>query len=124
MEPPLTDAPERRRNPRQRSLLGASLEAGCGGATTCLVRNLGTDGAKLAVSDAVPLPDTFPIRIDKHRATRTAHLVWRAGGFVGVRFTPEPEAASVVPLHLARALRQVRADNAELRSRLVASQDG
>jgi len=120
MEFSLIDAPERRRDPRQRSLLGASLEAGPGGATTCLVRNIGSQGAKLAVSAAVPLPDAFPLTIDRQGRTRTAHLVWRAGDFVGVRFTPAPAAAMPVPLHLARELRTVQAQNAELRSRLAA----
>jgi hypothetical protein len=123
MEFRLTDAPERRRDPRQRSLLGARIKAGPGGSTTCLVRNIGSQGAKLAISGAVPLPEAFPLTIDKQRETRTVHLVWRTGDFVGVRFTPAPAAAMPVPLHLHRELRAVRAENAELRGRLAASRD-
>ena len=122
MENPLTKIRERRRDPRQRSLLGASLQAGPGGsATACLVRNVGPEGAKLVVSEAVPLPASFPITIDARSETRTAHLVWRAGDCVGVRFAPTVAAGVTVPLHLLRELRAVRAENAALRERLAAT---
>ncbi|KQP18841.1 hypothetical protein ASF27_03255 [Methylobacterium sp. Leaf102] len=122
MEIRLTEPRERRRDPRQRSLLGASLQVGPGESiTTCLVRNVGPEGAKLIVSAAVPVPATFPVTIDVRRETRTAHLVWREGDAMGISFAPEKSAGVTVPLDLVRELRAVRAENSGLRGRLAAA---
>jgi len=118
----LTETRERRRSPRQRSFLGASLQVGPGeSTTTCLVRNVGSDGAKLMVSAAVPVPDVFPVTIDVRRETRTANLVWREGDAIGVSFVAEQAAGVTVPLDLVRELRAVRAENSDLRGRLAAA---
>ncbi|MCJ2079963.1 PilZ domain-containing protein [Methylobacterium sp. J-090] len=118
----MTDPRERRRDPRQRSLLGASIQVGPGeSTTTCLVRNIGPAGAKLALNEAIPLPAAFPVTIDVRRVTRTANVVWRRGDAVGVSFAPEPAAGTTIPLDLVRALRAIRAENAGLRGRLAAA---
>lgn len=122
MESRVTVTQERRRDPRQRSLLGATLQAGPGASlTVCLVRNVGPEGAKLALSETVPLPATFPVTIDVRRETRTAHVVWRRGDAVGVHFAPERPTGVTIPLDLVRELRAVRAENASLRGRLAAA---
>lgn len=120
----MTETLERRRDPRRRSFLGARIQIGpCEIVTPCVVRDFGPRGAKLVVSEAVPLPDAFPVTIDIRGETRTANLVWRRGDAVGVAFVSEPAAGVTVPLDLVRELRAVRAENASLRGRLAARPD-
>ena len=73
------------------------------------------------MSEAVPLPATFPVTVDIRRETRTANLVWRKGDAVGVSFAPEQASGTTIPLDLVRELRAIRAENAGLRGRLAAA---
>lgn len=114
---------ERRHRPRQRSLLGASLRiAPEMSASECVVRDIHSGGARLQISDTIPLTDTFDLTIGPRRDTKRARLVWRREGTVGVAFV-QSQPAAIVPLDLMRALRAARTDNAALRQRVADLQD-
>ncbi|MCE4224412.1 PilZ domain-containing protein [Methylobacterium sp. C25] len=65
--------------------------------TNCVLRDMSPGGARLAVSQAVPLPASFDLVVDAHEMTRAVELIWRKGDEAGVRFAARsgsPEAPS------------------------------
>jgi hypothetical protein len=110
---------DRRRGTRLRSLLGAQIRTALHlSETDCVVRDMGPDGLRIAVSDTVPLPDLFDLHISKTRQTRQVRLVWRGDDFVGVNFVPPPPAATPIPIGLMRDLRAARQEIVSLRLQL------
>lgn len=78
---------ERRTEPRQRVLKGATLSFNKGyGALECLVRNLSPKGALLAFGDTAAVPPAFDLRISGQNGPRPAHVRWRTLTLVGVEF--------------------------------------
>lgn len=79
---------DRRREPRQRVLKGATLIFNRGyGAMECVVRNRSGDGAKLAFGDTAAVPVRFDLRIAGEDATLDARVRWRTPTGIGVQFT-------------------------------------
>jgi hypothetical protein len=113
---------ERRNTVRQRSYLGGRIAFNARSSTMdCLVRNLTPHGAKLALSDAVTLPQELDLSIVHKGLHGRARVVWRGGGEIGVSFVgrpPQPPASNVVPLDWARRLKDAEADKAALRRRI------
>ncbi|NEU14134.1 PilZ domain-containing protein [Methylobacterium sp. BTF04] len=115
---------ERRDATRERSLLGASISTAPNASTTeCLVRDIGPGGARIMVSDAVPLPEMFDLTLHARREVRRSRLIWRRSDAVGVAFVQPRPAAVPVPLELMRELRAARAETAALRLRLADLQE-
>lgn len=92
----LVGVEERRSTERMRTSLPAEIEiredaprtAGSGRATRlrCIVLNLSGTGAKLALQDVVPLPETFRLHIEGDRSLE-CKLVRQSGQDIGVLFT-------------------------------------
>lgn len=87
-------------------------------ATDCVVRDIHSGGARLLISDTIPLTETFDLTIGPRRDTKRARLVWRREGAVGIAFV-RSQPAAIVPLDLMRALRAARTDNDALRQRVA-----
>lgn len=87
---------------------------------SCMVKDISTGGARIAVKRHMDLPESFELYIAAHDLqVRRARVCWRHGDFAGVAFSPEEadmapvatESASlrfedcldeaVVPVHLA-----------------------
>jgi hypothetical protein len=107
--------PERRTEQRSRTLLSGTVRDRSSQSTiSCAVRNLGGNGARIAVSNTVWLPDVFDLEIAGREGRRAARTVWRAGGAAGVKFiddAPSAEAsakAEIERLRLANATLQQR----------------
>ncbi|WP_162559820.1 PilZ domain-containing protein [Methylobacterium radiodurans] len=95
---------ERRRNGRNRTFLGGAITFNHGQQTlSCRVRNLGTEGARLDFSGAVPLPEELDLSIESRREHHRARVVWRRGDSLGVAFLPR--AANLIDLASARRAR-------------------
>lgn len=110
---------ERRRAPRQRSYLGATLKVDCiASSTQCILRDITAKGGKLVLSAFVPLPDRFALTIPHRSETRDARLVWRRGDEVGVAFEDQGRTANVVSFEAARDLRLARKENDALKARI------
>ena len=78
---------ERRAGRRQRVLKGATLTFNSGySAFECVVRNQSASGAKLSLAETFGLPETFQLAIAGEDAARTAQVVWRKAGEIGVSF--------------------------------------
>ena len=80
---------ERRRHPRQRSLLGGRIILHNGRATlNCVVRNLSGSGAMIACGTAVTLPQVFDLLVPSKNRHMRVCLVWRAADRAGVALVP------------------------------------
>lgn len=79
--------PERRDSSRRRVYLGAGIRHPLVlSQTECLVRNLSEGGARLALSETVPVPGRFELVTKGRDAACTVEVVWRRGDALGVRF--------------------------------------
>jgi hypothetical protein len=77
-------APDRRREPRLRSLLSGTIVFDNKATMDCTVRNISAYGAKAVIADAFRLPDAFSLRIPHHAQTHRARVVWRKGDAAGL----------------------------------------
>ncbi len=126
---------EHRRESRQRVFLkGRITFNNSASSLDCLVRDLSTTGARLAMSETTTLPEAFELYIAQKDKTYRATLRWRREDGVGVIF-PE-ELARTMPVAVAapadaagtdasvtmllRRLSELEAENATLR-RLLSS---
>jgi len=107
---------ERRRSPRQRTLLGGVVAFnGRRSTLDCTIRNLSDHGALMILSDAVALPEAFDIEIPSRQRQYPARLKWRNGNRIGIAFA---DPADVVPLDLMRQLKACETANARLKTRI------
>ncbi len=90
---------DKRRAPRIRTLLQArAVYDGGNVSLDCLVRNQSSGGMRLAISQAVILPDEFDLHIPKRNVVRRVRLTWRTADEIGVAFAPEaPNSAISAP---------------------------
>ena len=110
---------DRRRSPRLRSYLGGRIDFGWNSAMDCLVRNLSSEGAKLAFTNTLAVGDTFDLFIPQQGRTRRVRKAWRQPEAMGVRFLDAEAGLNVVPLETARRIRSLEAENAALHHRLA-----
>ena len=126
-QPAPTLDPNQRVAPRIRTLIAAKISFNNGQSTLdCLIRNLSDTGAKLIVSAAIPLPDSFDLLIPQKSVTRRVRIVWRRREEIGVRFEDaspsdrcDPDAST-----LKRRIRELEAEVARLQSRVLQLTDG
>jgi hypothetical protein len=108
---------ERRREPRQRSLLGATISFGrrqC--AMDCVVRNISAGGAMLAFAHSAITPRQFSLTLPRREETYSARVIWRRHDRLGVALSPAETAD--VPIEPAERIRTLEAENRRLRDRL------
>jgi hypothetical protein len=109
---------ERRATPRLRVFFGAWIPGGGSApAIECQVRTFSGAGARLAPSTRRRLPDAFDLRVDHHKRTYHAAIVWRAAGEVGVRFLARPEISP--PAFDSKSLEKSRLTPTALRERFT-----
>lgn len=118
--PEASNAKERRAR-RDRALLQARLWYGNGALShSCLVVQISTTGAKLAVDEGVPLPDRFHLAIAQKGIDCNALLVWRRGGEAAVAFLPPETRADVAAQDDRSQVRALQAENEMLRAKIAA----
>jgi hypothetical protein len=76
-------APDRRREPRLRSLLTGTIVFDNKCTMDCTVRNISAYGAKVIMADAYRLPEKFNLRIPHHDQIHRAEVIWRKGDSAG-----------------------------------------
>ncbi len=85
---PLEPAPdgksELRRHPRFSVLWTGRIDVSSEW-VNCVILNISADGAKLRFSQAIDLPKTFSVSVDRY-GVFPAELAWREGNSAGVRF--------------------------------------
>ena len=87
---------------------------------SCLVKDMSGQGARISISENVPLPATFSLYLPKHLLPVKAHIQWRRGDMIGVRFEGGSEAEKPAEqASPARRIEQLENDNARMRGMLT-----
>ena len=81
------DWAEKRNAIRQRTLKQGRIAIKGVSTMDCMIRNMSLTGARLAVSNASSLPDTFTLFIGSEGMKRDCEVMSRTGNSAGVRFT-------------------------------------
>lgn len=76
---------DRRRVRRNRVYKGAHIVANAS-LHVCVVRDISSLGARLALSDAESLPERFSLGLDTDDTVRACRVAWRTPTQVGVEF--------------------------------------
>ncbi|MDP4006791.1 PilZ domain-containing protein [Methylobacterium sp. NEAU K] len=122
---------EHRKEGRQRVFLKGRILFNNGASSfDCLVRDMSSSGARLVMSDATTLPESFDLYIPQKDRTYRSTLRWRREDGIGVTFadesrpaapaTPDPAGAEASVSMLLRRVSELETENAALR-RLLAS---
>jgi hypothetical protein len=86
---------ERRRAPRQKSLLRGIIHYNNRrNAADCLIRDISPYGARLIFSDSFTTPDTLDLHIPQKDQTLRVHVIWRSAEECGVAFAQPATAAA------------------------------
>jgi hypothetical protein len=110
---------EKRSAPRTRSFLkGKAIFNNRQSTLDCLVRDISASGARLEVSNAVLLPDSFDLYVAQKDSTSRARITWRRDGEIGVEFE-HPQAAAAPPQDLSSRVQRLEVDVA-LQQMLIA----
>jgi hypothetical protein len=59
------------------------------GASSCLVRDMNEEGARIIFSEAITLPDVVNLHIPQKEQTLRARVSWRRGDEIGLSFTTD-----------------------------------
>jgi PilZ domain len=118
---------EKRRAPRFRALLNASIIGNDRVVPfNCTVNQLSATGARLSIGTTIALPDEFEITISQKNIACHARLVWRKGDQAGIDFSaakPEREHparvdADVETGELRLEVARLNAENQRLRAQI------
>jgi PilZ domain len=106
--------PEARRSERVKTLLSAQIIFNNRMSTiSCVIKNISSTGAKLALADAMPVPHEFELYIPQKGRSYRARLVRRDSEGIGVEFHPADTDKSS-----EARLRELEAENAQLKARI------
>lgn len=99
---------DRRKSQRGPTYLAAQIVFN-GRASTidCLVKNLSSQGAKIAFGDGVAIPAEFDVTIPRRAETRRARIVWRNETQAGIHFPRPAKEISVDRDDLTRRVAQL-----------------
>ncbi len=107
---------ERRKEPRQKSLLGGKVIFGRRNSVMdCIVRNIGPHGALVVFPHTSLTPSEFTLHIPYREETYSAKLVWRKHDRAGVKLS-ETEAG--VPIDYMQRIRHLEVENRRLRKQV------
>jgi hypothetical protein len=89
----------------------------------CIIRDLGTDGGRLEVSEGVTIPTVFDLYIPNRDEEFHARVEWRKGNYLGASWnahqTPDQPGSDA---RIAERLGKLEHEVAELQRRLDALQ--
>ncbi len=80
----------------------------------CIVRDISDGGARLAVSEAALVPDTFEVHIPQKNRTHFADVRWRRGEEMRLEFQSPASSDELETAQLADLLRRVKRLEAEV----------
>jgi hypothetical protein len=91
------------------------------GAMDCMIRDLSEDGARIALSETVALPEVIELEIPQRELRRRARVVWRRNGEIGLCFSfadRTPDIATMTAEGVTARIGMLEAEIALLRERL------
>ncbi|MGA3311155.1 MAG: PilZ domain-containing protein [Xanthobacteraceae bacterium] len=109
---------ERRESRRQKSFLrGFVYFDKRRGVTSCLVRDISDEGARIILSETVAIPDVVNLHIPQREQTLRARVQWRRRDEIGLAFTAAVPVAVAAPQssELTQRVAQLEAEIAALR---------
>ena len=109
---------EHRASPRKRTLLRGRIEySNRQFSLDCLIRDLSETGARLSVSENVPLPAKFDLHIPGRSEAVPVELCWRIRGGAGVRILSGPthEHPGAASPNAEARIRELEAEVGKLR---------
>lgn len=110
---------ERRQLHRNRVYYGGMVAFNARNSTVaCVVRNFNRLGAKIELENPGLFPDQLDFTIERKGLSWLARLVWRDTNAAGLAFSPAAWASDVVPIELARKLRNSERINRQLQARI------
>ena len=112
---------EKRKHPRHRTFLRGKVEFNNRASSLdCTVRDLSDGGARLELADTVAIPEAFELSVPAKGMRHASYIKWRTKTHVGIAFA-QPLSAPVEPanLSLERRVRELEAENAELKRQLA-----
>ena len=110
--------PERRRERRSRSYLGARVIFNHRQSVVdCVVRNISTSGALAEFGDPTQVPAEFELHIPNQDRSFQGKLVWRNAQAAGVALAPLQLDGVVLSLDDIRRLKALKAENRALRKK-------
>jgi len=111
---------ERRKSARSRTYLGGVMAFNKRASTmSCQVRNLSSEGAKVALNNAAAIPDQFDLTIARKDSPVRVRTVWRGFNEAGVAFSNEQAQSVQIPIEWAKRLRQSEVEKNILRQRIA-----
>jgi len=90
----------------------------------CIVKNISLHGARVAIDEAMTVPNQFELHIPQKGKTYRARMAWRDSGAIGVEFVDEPSTAlNIPPSSLSDGtpegrVRELEIMNAQLKARI------
>jgi PilZ domain len=110
---------ERRQQIRERTFFGGTIAFNQRSSSMgCLVRNLTSQGAMLALANSATIPDKFDLNIERKARSFRARTAWRHVDEAGVEFVEEKATAEPQPIETVRRLRREKAEKDALRRRV------
>ena len=110
---------ERRQEVRDRTFFGGAIAFNQRTSTMgCLIRNLSSQGALLALASSAVIPDKFDLTIDRKARSFRARTVWRHLDEAGVAFMEERTPAEPMPLDDVKRIRRNKAEKDALLRRV------
>jgi hypothetical protein len=86
---------------------------------SCIVKDMSGAGARISISQNVPLPATFNLHLPKQQQPVEAHIQWRRGDLIGVRFEDNQSEKPAEQVSPPRRIEQLETDNARMRDMLA-----
>lgn len=121
----VVDSPEEmksadtRRSQRVRTFLQARVSYSEGAiSTACTVNQLSDVGARLNITSAFSLPETFEVAIPQRGIARRARLVWRKDDQAGIDFIDGEETQPAPAANPASRIKALEAENAKLKTQI------
>jgi PilZ domain len=110
---------EARRSLRVRTFLEARVSYSDGAiSTACTVNQLSDVGARLNITSAFSLPETFEVAIPQRGILRRARLVWRKDDQAGINFVDGDENQPTSTLDMGARIKALEAENAKLKAQV------
>jgi PilZ domain len=80
----------------------------------CMVRDLSEDGARIVLSQTIPIPDVIELQIPQREEMVAARVQWRRADEIGLAFAKADDAASPRENQLIKRVAELEAEIAVL----------
>jgi hypothetical protein len=76
----------------------------------CLVRDLSEDGARIVISQAIPIPDVIELQIPQREEMAAARVQWRRADEIGLAFAKANADASPREIELLKRIAELETE--------------